>query len=88
MLCKQFCLLTARNAALQMALMILTLYKGLNILYYGKSVAKLPFEPFKLMRAVTQRGLTSPATNDCAMVRFEGCLYLMPVGCRSHAVWC
>ena len=52
-----------------MAIMILTLYKGLNLLYYGKSVAKLPFEPFKLLQKITQRGLDSPAINDCAMVR-------------------
>lgn len=56
-----------------MATTILTLYKGLNVLYYGHTVAKLPFEPFSLLTKITHRGLISPAPNDCALV----CLYFL-----------
>ena len=36
--------------------------------YGGRIVAKLPFEPFSLLRSLSQRGLKGPAITDCAFV--------------------
>lgn len=49
--------------------MIFTAYKGLNLAYFGKSVAVLPFEPASVFRMLAHRGLDSPAANECGMVR-------------------
>ena len=36
--------------------------------YGGHVIAKLPFAPFSLLAKVSQRGIESPALNDCSVV--------------------
>ncbi|KAK9815078.1 hypothetical protein WJX73_007071 [Symbiochloris irregularis] len=49
------------------AVMIFTVYRALNLAFWAKSIAKLPFEPASFLRMLAHRGLESPAANDCSM---------------------
>ncbi len=41
---------------------------GVLCRYGGHVIAKLPFAPFSLLAKVSQRGIESPAVNDCSVV--------------------
>ncbi len=41
---------------------------GVLCRYGGHVIAKLPFAPFSLLAKVSQRGIESPAANDCSVV--------------------
>jgi uncharacterized membrane protein (DUF106 family) len=45
------------------SIVFLILYRILATEYYGKVIAVLPFEPFSLLRRLTQRGLDIPKDN-------------------------
>ena len=40
----------------------------LDARYTNKVVAKVPFQPFALMRKMVHRGLDDPEVDDCALV--------------------
>jgi uncharacterized membrane protein (DUF106 family) len=69
--------LKARNRDLSMTKMKSTLFTGvlllgvfamLNNLFEGTVVAKLPFEPFSLMRSMSHRGLSGSDPTDCSFL--------------------
>lgn len=69
--------LKARNRDLSMTKFKSTFFVGvillfvfgfLNHLFEGVPVAKLPFEPFSLLRGMSHRGLSGSDATDCSMV--------------------
>ena len=51
-----------------MMISLMVMYKVVGRFIHG-SVATLPFEPVKIVRNVSQRGLDNPELTDCAYVR-------------------
>jgi uncharacterized membrane protein (DUF106 family) len=69
--------LKARNRDMSMTKMKSTVFVGvillgvfalLNNLFEGVTVAKLPFEPFSLMRSMSHRGLSGSDPTDASMI--------------------
>jgi len=69
------------KSMIPVAATLITLFAFLNTLFDGRTVARLPFEPFPLIRGLSHRGLAGDDWYQCSMGFFY---VLCSMGIRSN----